>query len=252
MNENLVDMINEAKKEEKTPEPVVEVEVKPQEPVVESPVASEQKTVSMISFTNWIEKNNNLLGPTSDVAKVKIAVSDVEADKSVGFKAPNLKGEKDETGKIKKDLFFIKEINTINVLDLPVYNLKFFKGDIFRIIHEYNPQIYIKEYSTKNGSTLVFCTPIDNHLIPYFRIKVKSKDLNIKIVEPNIPELTEKLKGNGDLEALQLLYKQSIQVKDQLTTMKAIVEWMLKRYADVIDVNHQILIDSVLIAQFNY
>ena len=250
MNENLVDMINEAKKEEKPPEPVV-AKVKPPEPVVESPVVSEQKTVSMISFTNWIEKNNNLLGPTSDVAKVKIAVSDVDADKSVGFKAPNLKGEKDEEGKIKKELFFIKEINTINVLDLPVFNLKFFKGDIFRIIHEYNAQIYIKEYSTKLGSVLVFCTPVGTHLIPYYKVKVKSKDVSIKIVEPNIDVITEKLKGLGDLEALQLLYKQSIKNKVNLTSMNAIVEWMLKRYSEAVDVNHQIQIDSVLISQFS-
>jgi hypothetical protein len=250
MVENLVEMINSYKKDEKEPEP--EIKEKQPEPVKEEQsVSSEQKTVSMISFTNWIEKNNSLLGPTSDVMKIKIAVSDVDTD-NVGFKAPSLKGEKDETGKIKKDLFFIKEINTINVLDLPLYNIKFFKGDIFRIIHEYNSQIYIKEYSTKNGSTLVFCTPINSNLIPYYRVKVKSKDLNIKIVEPNIPSLTEKLNGTGDLEALQLLYKQSSKVKSELTSMKAIVEWMLKRYVDAIDVNHQILIDSVLIAQFNY
>ena len=251
MNENLVDMLDTAVKEESTkvPEPIVEVPVVASAPVTQ--VTPEQRSVNMIPFTTWIENNNALLGPTSDVAKVKIAVSDVDADKSVGFKAPNLKGEKDEEGKIKKELFFIKEINTINVLDLPVFNLKFFKGDIFRIIHEYNAQIYIKEYSTKLGSVLVFCTPVGTHLIPYYKVKVKSKDVSIKIVEPNIDVITEKLKGLGDLEALQLLYKQSIKNKVNLTSMNAIVEWMLKRYSEAVDVNHQIQIDSVLISQFS-
>jgi hypothetical protein len=251
MNENLADMLNNYKKEEESPAAEVKESIIEEQPVKKETPTVEQKTVNMIPFTNWIDKNNDLLGPTSDVTRVKIAVSDVDADKSVGFKAPNLKGEKDDKGKLKKELFFIKEINNINVLDLPVFNLKFFKGDIFRIIHEYNSTIYIKEYSTKLGSVLVFCTPMENYLVPYFKTKVKSKSSVIKIVEPDINKITEKLNGNGDLEALQLLYKQSIKVKDSLTNMKTILEWMLKRYAEAVDVNHQIQIDSVLISQFN-
>jgi len=249
MTENLADMLQEYKKKKLEEPEIEESKIDEQKSNLTIP---NQTSVNMISFINWIDKNNNLLASTSDVVKLEIKVKEAVVGKSVGFKAPNLKGEKDERGFLKKDLFFIKEIDTINVLDLPVYNLKFFKRDIFRIIHEYSPQIYIKEYSVKMGSVLVFCTPSGPHLIPYFKTKVKNKDQSIKIVEPNIPVINEKLKGTGDIEALQLLYRQAIKNKENLKCMEDIVTWLLGRYAEAIDINHQIQIDTVLISQFNY
>ena len=57
------------------------------------------------------------------------------------------------------------------------------------------------------------------------------------------------MNGTGDVEGLQLMYKQSIKYKDKLTSMKEIADWILKRYEEAIDVNHQIQIDGVLISQ---
>lgn len=208
-----------------------------------------ENCVNIIPFTDWIEKNNASLGTTSGITKVKIAVADVDASTSIGFKAPNLKGEKDAEGNIKKDLFFVKDINNFNVLDLPMFHLKIYKGDLFRIIHQYSDTIFIKEYSIKTGSVLVFCTPIDNHLIPYAKMKLKKGDKAISAIEPNLEVINEKMNGTGDIEALQLLYKQSIKVKDKLTNMKEIADWILKRYEDAIDVNHQMQIDGVIINQ---
>lgn len=255
-NENLAEMLSNfvepAKDEEK--KEMVNENTENNESVVaptdEPEKAPENTNIQIISFTKWIEKNNANLGPSSDVTKVKISVSDVDAAASIGFKAPNLKGEKDEDGKIKKDLFFVKEIASINVLDLPVYHIKFYKGDLFRIIHQYSPEIFIKEYCSKSGSILVFCTPVNNYLIPYARIKTKRKATEIAAEIPDLNKINEKMTGTGDIEGLQLMYKQSINAKDKLTSMDEIVSWLLKRYESAIDVNHQLQIDGVLISQF--
>jgi hypothetical protein len=255
-NENLAEMLSnfvEPTKEEEKKEMVNENTENSE--VVATPSDETEKdstntNIQIIPFTKWIEKNNVNLGPSSDVTKVKISVSDVDAAASIGFKAPNLKGEKDEEGKIKKDLFFVKEISNINVLDLPVYHIKFYKGDLFRIIHQYSPEIFIKEYCSKSGSILVFCTPVENYLIPYSRMKTKRKATEIAVEIPDLNKINEKMSGNGDIEGLQLMYKQSINAKDKLTSMKEIASWLLKRYESAIDVNHQLQIDGVLISQF--
>jgi hypothetical protein len=248
-------MLSSYKKDDETEEnnKAGENMVDPTESKVEAAVVKEEtpvlNPVNIISFTEWVEKNNSSLGSTSDITRVKISVSDVDSATSIGFKAPNLKGDKDEAGKIKKELYFIKEVSNFSALDLPMFHLKLYKGDLFRIIHQYNERIFIKEYSIKTGSVLVFCTPIDNHLIPYLKTRVKKGDKVISAIEPDIKKITEKMNGTGDVEGLQLMYKQSIKYKDKLTSMKEIADWILKRYEEAIDVNHQIQIDGVLISQ---
>jgi hypothetical protein len=224
-------------------------ETKEETPVVVEEVVNVVNPANIIAFTEWIEKNNAVLTSTSDIARVKIAVADVDPASSIGFKAPNLKGEKDEAGKVKKDLFFIKDINIFNVLDLPLFHLKFYKSDLFRIIHQYSETVFIKEYSIKTGSALTFCTPIDNHLIPYAKMKVKKGSKVISVPLPDVNKITEKMNGIGDIESLILMYKQSLKFKDKLTSLKEITTWILKRYEDAIDVSHQIQIDGVLIEQ---
>lgn len=248
MSENLAEMLTSYKTPEAEEMETV-VETKKEEvvtPVVET--VNVVNPANIIPFTEWIEKNNANLG-VSSIAKVKISVSDVDSATSLGFKAPNLKGEKDEAGTVKKDLFFVKDINTFNVLDLPMFHLKFYKSDLFRIIHQYSETVFIKEYSIKTGSALTFCTPVDNHLIPYAKMKVKKGSKVISVPLPDIKKITDKMNGTGDIEALQLLYKQSIKVKDKLTSLKEITTWILKRYEDAIDVSHQLQIDGVLIDQ---
>ena len=124
MTENLAEMLSSYKKssddetedvketmaEETTTDPT-DVKIPIEAAVIEDPTESIINPVNIIPFTEWVEKNNTNLGPTSDITRVKIAVTDVDASTSIGFKAPNLKGEKDADDKIKKDLFFIKDIN---------------------------------------------------------------------------------------------------------------------------------------------
>jgi len=203
-------------------------------------------------LVNWVATYVEDLKNNCNVTLVQFAVSDVDSTNQVGFKGPNLKGLLDQDGNVKKEIFLIKDANEIKVIDLGVSEIQFFKNELFKIIHPISNNVYIKEYSTKTGPIIYFCVNIDGNLIPYYRNRMKRKDEDGIFIEPNLDTIKEKLDGPIDLEALQLLYKQSIKVKDKLTDMKTTIDWLLKRQKSAIDINHQILIDSVILSLFSY
>lgn len=250
VGENLVEMLNTASRsleEDEETAATPEVQAEPVEEAAEATEATSSNVVKLVLFADWVEANNALLPTTSDITKVKISITDVDSSNSIGFKAPNVKGDMEEE-KVKKDLFIVKNVADIKVLDLPLHHFKFFKEDLFRIIYKFSDEIYIKTYSIKTGPVVIFCTPVGENLLPYAKLKLKKKDESINIIEPDVAAITEKANGKTKLEDLQILYKQSVKFKDKLENMKDTIEWILKRYYDAIDVNHQIQIDGVLIS----
>ena len=60
-------------------------------------------------------------------------------------------------------------------------------------------------------------------------------------------DIKERLKEEVDVEAIQLLYKQAVKVKDEFTTKEKTLDWFLKKQLEVVDINHLLKIDHVLI-----
>ena len=59
--------------------------------------------------------------------------------------------------------------------------------------------------------------------------------------------IKSKLSETMDKEIVQLLYKQEIKSKDELVTKENTIDWFLKKSNDIIDINHLLKIDNVLI-----
>jgi len=137
-----------------------------------------------------------------------------------------------------------------NADSMPVLNLTPISMDVynngFKIVYQYE-DMFIKTYGVRTGLICTLCSQVGGKLIPYAVVRVKKKDEELQIPETQPAVTAEKLAATADLEALQLLYKQSAKSVDEMTTNQSVVDWLLERQDDVTDINHHLQIDNVLI-----
>lgn len=200
---------------------------------------SEGSDISLTNFYDWFEKFSGVI---NGVTQVKAEVSNIDSKDSIIFKIP-------KKGTEKSELVSFYKPATRPILNLPPIMMNLFKNDTFEVLHAYNDSIIIKSYGVKTGLIIVFCVNVDGRVVPYKKIKVKKNVTSVKLVgdESLVQEIRSRLPEDVDSEAIQLLYKQAIKVKDAFTTKEKTVEWFLKRQQEVVDINHLLKIDNVLI-----
>lgn len=208
-----------------------------------STIVKENKDVVKIPLTNfydWYEKHSKSI---LNLCRVTTNVSNVNSKDSIIFKVQKV-GKSEEMELVS---FYNPSLRPI--LDLPPVWLKIFKNDTFESLHQYNEEIYIKSYGVKAGLIIVFCAVVDGKLIPYEKNKVKKNSDTVDLVgNTGISNLIkEKMKLPLDFEAVQLLYTQAIKSKDELTSKQNLVEWFDKKEKEILDINHLLKIDNVLI-----
>jgi hypothetical protein len=242
MNENLSQMVKEGPAADKA---VVFSEADLDLPVEEAVVTEEvqDNTISIISLSDWFEQNCDRF---DNINQVKVAIRGVDPAKTLimAVKDPNI--EEDTEGNDKRNLRVFENADVHPVLNLPAMLMDVYNNG-FRIVYEYENNIFIKCYGVKTGLIAVFCNNIDGNMIPYATARVKKKDTEIEVTTSNVDEITAKLLVNADLEALQLLYKQSARAIDGFTTNQDVVDWLIERQKEVTDINHHLQIDGALI-----
>ena len=206
---------------------------------VAAEVVPEVKKIGITNLYDWYEQH---LSDISTVGRVRTEVSEVNSKDSIIFKVP--KGKSDT----EKELISFYNPLSQPILNLPpVGEMRIFKNNTFVVIHNYNDSIFIKSYGVKTGLILVFCILVENQLVPFNKMKVKKKVADIEIVEMNPEEIKERLSTPVDMETVQLLYSQIIKHSSNITTRQELLTWFLEKIDDVIDINHLIKIDNVLI-----
>lgn len=196
--------------------------------------------INLVNFYDWYEANSSSI---HNVARVKAEVSNINVKDSIIFKIQKGKPEDNSM-----ELVSFYNPGSRPILNLPPVYMKIFKNDTFEVLHSFSDKIFIKSYGVKTGLILVFCANVDGKIVPYHRIKIKKNITSIKLDKvPNIPEIRERLPENVDVESVQLLYKQAIKYLNEFTTKENTLNWFLKKETEVIDINHLLKIDSVLI-----
>lgn len=210
---------------------------------VENPNQLEE-SINIINFYDWWEMFNNK-NMISDISRVNQEVSQTNVKDTIIFKVPKGKENTDQ-----KELVVFYNPSNRPILCIPPVSMKVFKNDTFEVLHVYNDKFFIKSYGVKTGLILVFCVSVDGNIIPYKKEKIKKNITSIKIPS-SIETIENKIKNSlnepVDIEAIQLLYKQSVKFKDEFTTKQSSLNWFLKRQNEVVDINHLLKIDSVLI-----
>ena len=238
--ENLAEMI----KTLNTSAPVTKVDDPADTKVVdkiEEPTTEDASDdLSLTNFYDWYEVNATTI---QNVARVKAEVSNIDSKDSMIFKVP--KGKNGE----EMELVSFYNPSTRPILNLPPVYMKIFKNDTFEVLHQLNDEIFIKSYGVKTGLIIVYCANVDGKVVPYERIKIKKNVSSIKLAGHSgiAKEIKDRLQEVVDVEAIQLLYKQAIKVKDEFTTKEKTLDWFIKKQLEVVDINHLLKIDQVLI-----
>lgn len=226
------------------PEEILTTENNPPEKIEEKEINAENKImekVPLINFYDWFEANAPSI---HNVLRVKAEVSNINPKDNMIFKVKKNKSEQD----MELVSFYNPSIRPI--LNLPPVYLKIFKNDTFESLHQFNNEIFIKCYGVKTGLFIIFCVNVNGKIIPYQKEKIKKncKEIEFSIDENLAEKYRQKLLEDVEYELVQVTYKQAIKFKDEFTTKEKTVEWFLKRASEVIDINHLLKIDFVLIS----
>lgn len=241
MNENLSDIVKTATPEEPLAFSEENLDIPAEETATEEQPSG---TIGITTLSSWFSVNSENF---DNINQVRVSIRGVDPDQTLIMAVKDGSGEQDEDGNDKRVLRIFENADVHPVLDLPGIDMQSYNNG-FRIIHDYGQNnIFIKCYGVRTGLIVVFCNNIDGKLIPYVTTRVKKKDTEITISSRNISEVQAKMMENADLEALQLLYKQSSKAVEDMATNQDVVNWLLERQEEVTDINHHLQIDGVII-----
>jgi hypothetical protein len=258
MNENLAEMVrNES---ETTPE---EVNIfNPDDIVEETNLETEEtteeteNTEEVVEETNADEISTMLLSQWFDtnyqnfenINRVRIELNRVRPGRAIITTIIDPDAEEDSDYNRKVCVF--EDADLFKVLDLDAVDFHMFGLNKFRIIYDYENDVSIKCYGTKTLMFAVFCNNINGQLIPYHKEKVKPADNSITFIGKDPNTVIEKLPNDVNMEDLTLLYKQISKKEDDINTVQDAVDYFLSTQEGIIDINHLIKIDDILIKMF--
>ena len=212
------------------------------DPTDVKPEENSANEIKLISFYDWFQANEKSVEDMGNIHRVQSIVANIDSKDSMIFKIKKGKTE-------DKELVSFYNPSLRPILNLPPVYVKIFKNDTFEVLHVYNDEIFIKSYGVKTGLIIVYCANVDGKIVPFERTKVKKNATTIPLKDYSnvVKEIKDRLAEAVDVESIQLLYKQAIKSKDEFTTKESALDWFIKRQIEVIDINHLLKIDSVLI-----
>jgi len=245
MNENLSQMVKDTTPKDSTIFSETDLDLPKEEATEVEETPNLPDTIDIISLSDWFEQNCDRF---DNINQVKVVVGGVNSAKNLIMAVKDPSGGQDDKGNDERNLRLFDNADISPVLNLPGISMDVYNNNCFRIIYEYENNIFIKCYGVKTGLIAVFCNNIDGrYMIPYEITRVKKGDTEVEVILKDTDQLSVKLSDNADLEKLQLLYRQSTKAIDELTTNQDVVTWLLARQAEVTDINHHLQIDGVLI-----
>lgn len=248
MNESLAQMVKDTTDvDEKVSIPELDLPVETVAQEKEETVQGCVTPTNMISLplttlNKWFDKN---VSSFPNINQVKVAIRGIDPQETLIVSSMKLSGEMDAEGNVKRELHIFENANEAVVIDLPAVDMQIYNNG-FRVIYEHNG-MFIKAYGVKSGLICTLCKNVEGELIPYSIPPRASKRDTIIDFGADIPNVEEKLNLNADLESLQLLYKQSKKAVASLTTNISVIKWLNQRLIGIIDVNHHLQIDGVII-----
>ena len=204
--------------------------------------APEIESIAIGPLNGWFTAN---AASFTNVNRVQVEIRGVDSDKTLIMAV--LDGQDEINGNPSRDLQVFKNADIQPVLNIPATDMQIYNNG-FQLISPYQDDIVIKSYGVRTGLICVFCNQIAGQLIPYEVVMVKRKDEYVEVPRMDSGGTITKLAQAADLEALQLLYKQSSKAVAEMTTIQTAVDWLLERQSEVTDINHHLQIDNVIIS----
>jgi len=248
MNENLASMIKSqrtsppslAPEELDLPSPTEEVPVEAavQEPSTSTVSGPAKNFIPIANLTEWFERNHENF---PNISRVRLSLKGVDSSKTLVFTVAT--GSEDT-----RELKMFEDADTHPIVDLPGLRMDPYKHG-FGVISEYKGEFFgcfIKSYIIRTGLITTLCQKVDDVFVPYVTKKLKRTDDWLEVEECPY-DIAAKMATPLSKETLMLLYKQSIKVIDSLHTTGDAIKWLISKQVDIMDVNHHLQIDFVII-----
>ena len=181
-----------------------------------------------------------------NVHQLQAQIRGVDSAENLIVSVDDPNGEEFEEGIIKRSLRLFDNADVQPVLNLPPSDMRVYNNNTFRVIYTLAEDIVVKMYGVKTGLIAMFSFAIDGGIIPYAKVVAKKRAQAVEIPSGNLPAYTAKLNEPIDLEALQLLYRQSAKAETTFATVRDAVNWLLSRQDNITDINHHLEIDKVI------
>jgi len=233
MTSNLAQMIKTSNTSSQT------IQAEKIDPQTEAVALAKTSGIEIVSLSEWFEVYVKTI---ANLRKVTVSIQGVDPAEQLIITVANPQPGRED----KRKLVVFEDANITPVLNLPPLDMQVYNNG-FRIIYEASPEVFIKCYGIRTGLISIFCNAVEGLMVPYTIVKSKKKDTHLEIPSSNIEDIKKRIKNPVDLEALQLLYKQSVKAEN-LNTVKDAVAWLLERQIGVEDVNHHMMIDNTIIS----
>lgn len=232
-----LELPDESQTEEPDPGPVEEA-AQPEEQ------QHDENAIPVKPLVDWFDEN---ISSFENINAVRLQLRHVDSRKTLVVTVPTEDSTEEEP---KRTLEFIKNADVQPVLAIPGLSMDIYNNG-YRIIYGISENEFIKTYGVKTGMVATFCVSEEDLLIPFAMERLKKKETALQIKTPDGINFAAWLNQAVDKEALQILYKQSRKVIDDINTNRDAVKWLLSRQEDVRDLNHHMQIDQVIITLLN-
>lgn len=256
MTENLADMIrgeNDPTKSEENKEGTdldinngLQDAEPPATEQIPTPENSTSVAITMELLCDWFEKNHNSF---ENVNHVKVSIRGIDPKETLIFSVLHPDGGDDGSGNLKRKLRIWDNANSFHVPDLPAISMDILNNG-FQIMYDINNDTLMKCYAVKTGLNIVYYKVINGLALPYSMEKIKRAQDHFEakyISDEQVTHMTEKLKMNADMEGFEIQYKQIHKHTDGIVTTQDAIEWIMTRKEEVMDVNHHLQLDNIMI-----
>ncbi len=241
MNENLSEMVkSETDAEMVFSEEDLDLPEEAEAVVEEQPAA---EAISITTLNGWFQENSSNF---DNINQVQVSIRGIDPNANLIMAIKDGTEEDTESGESKRQLKVFDNADVQPILNLKGIDMQIYNNG-FRVICEYEDNIYIKCYGVRTGLIAVFCNNIQGFLVPYHVAKITRTDDQIEVVRRLPSEVEVKLAERTNLEDFQLRYKQSSKAIDDIQTNRDAVTWLIARQTEISDINHHLQIDNVII-----
>jgi len=219
--------------------------------------------VEVTDLYSWFQNYRHALG---DVKIINIDVRDVLTNETIMFTIQDpskqiISRTIDSDVRVYKRIIKVfNEANKIKVLNvepmfffneedqLMVEPFKVFNNNSFRTIQKNrNSDVIFKCYVDKSKMITILCVDVDGLLIPYYREKIRSPNIQINKIL-NEEYVKNILDSDIDCDLLKIKYPQSEKHISSFRTTHQAIKWLIDRQSTIIDISHHLQIDDAVAA----